>query len=95
MSSDDLLGRAIAMRAMGHIALKGMGDAWAQVADRWVEAQPPGIRKDVQELVDIKRDSTDVKARFAMGMGYHVPTPMEITGRNIDGLAAAADGPSE
>jgi hypothetical protein len=83
------------MRAMGRITLKGMGDAWAQVADRWVEAQPPGIREDVQELADIEHDSTNVKARFAMGMGYHVPTPVEITGKNIDGLAAAADGPSE
>ena len=94
-SGDDILGRAIAQHAMSRIVGKGIGSAWAQIVDRWVENQPPDTAEDIQELADIEHGTTDVKARFAAGMSYHVPTPPQIAGKNIDGLAAAADRPSE
>jgi hypothetical protein len=91
MTGDDALGRAIAMRAIGRMTRKNLGDGWAQVADRWVKEQDPTTAEHVHELANIEHDSTDVKARFALGMSYTLPAPNEISGKNIDGLAAKAD----
>jgi hypothetical protein len=56
MSKDEFLGRAIAMRAMARLTLKGLGDGWAQVADRWVQQQDPYTAELVQELADIEQE---------------------------------------
>jgi hypothetical protein len=95
MSGDEFLGRAIAMRAMSRITLKGIGDGWAQVADRWVQDQDPYTAEYVQELADIEHDSTDVKTRFARGLSYTLPTPGDLSGKNIDRMAFEADSPHE
>ena len=93
MSGDEILGRAIAMRAMGRITFKGMGgDGWAQVVDRWVENQPPETALYVQELADIEHDSSDIKVRFAAGLNYSLPTPSRLAGKNVDRLAAQVEG---
>jgi hypothetical protein len=95
MSGDEFLGRAIVMRAMNHITLKGMGDGWAQVADRWVQDQDPTTAEYVQELADLEHDNTDVKTRFTRGLSYTLPTPGDLSGKDIDHMAFEADSPPE
>ena len=51
--------------------------------------------EDIQELVDIEHDSTDVQSRFAQSMSYSLPTPGELNGKNIDRMAFEADSPPE
>ncbi len=93
MSGDEILGRAVAMKAMGRIGPAGMGNnGWAQVVDRWVEGQPPETAEYVQELVDIMDQSTSTQARFAVQMEYTLPRPRELDGRDVDRLAAQAEG---
>lgn len=81
------------MRAAGRMALKGLGDGWTQVLNRWVEDQPPETAEYLQELADIEHDSTNVQARLVTGMSYTLPIPGELSGKNIDSLAYAADSP--
>ncbi len=92
MTGDEVLSRAVAQRAMGRITLKGMGDGWSKVVDRWLEGQPSGTVEDIQELADIEHDSTNVKSRFVQSMSYSLPTPVELNGKNIDRMAYEADG---
>ena len=93
MSGDEILGRAVAMKAMGRVGPAGMGNhGWAQVVDRWVEGQPPETATNIQELADIVDASNSTQARFAANMSYTLPRPSELNGRDIDRLALEADG---
>lgn len=93
MSGDEILGRAVAMKALGRIGPAGTGNhGWAQVVDRWVETQPTGTVEYVQELFDIMDESTSAQARLALNMEYTLPRPAELNGRDVDRLAAEAEG---
>ena len=91
MSGDDILGRAIAMRAMARVSVKGVGDGWRQVVERWVDGQPSGTIEEVQELIDLEHSSSDIKSRFAQGLAYSLPTPGRLRGRDIERLAVEAE----
>lgn len=92
MSDDEILGRAVALRAFNHAVKPELGDSWSPVVHRWIETQPPGTAEDISELADIAQAATDPKARFARNMYYTLPTPGELVGKNIDGLASQAEG---
>lgn len=48
MSEDDILGRAVALRAFNHAVKPGLGDSWSPIIRRWIETQPLRNRRGYQ-----------------------------------------------
>jgi hypothetical protein len=91
MSGDASLARAIAMRATQQALVPMVGDKWAPVVDKWAQSQPDNVGEDIGELADIVQATTKPQHQFARNMSYSVPTPGELSGKDINRLAMDAD----
>jgi hypothetical protein len=91
-SGDDLLARAVGMRALdqARTALPARGVAWSAVLDRWAQDEPPDIDRILIELGALHRASSS-PSRLVASVAHTVPTPPELRGQNIPALARQAD----
>jgi hypothetical protein len=93
-TGDHGLAKAIAMRTYYDFVTGAdptFASEWINVLNKWAQDEPPSIDEALTELSGIHREQSTF-ARLARGMQAYVGDPVELRGKNVDRLAAEADG---
>ena len=89
-SGDNLLAKAVGMRALNQARLPGANTGWATVLDHWAQDEAPSVDEALSELGALHR-AHSAPSRLMESATFTVATPAELRGHNVALLARQAD----